>query len=188
MVSCLALKLLQNCRASSPTILLLVAKVLRPVNSMGRSARTAWLYRCGCDALWCGCCWEQNLEIVVGVFGLRAGPADVWCIYRKKMNFSLNPHFTQDDCAHPFTPPSTKCSFVEEASPRCFRINRIICAKNNATGRWYGFGPRDRNCTSRYLAPDTSKEVWPQRPIRPGEQKRTSRNPSPAKSKAGPGS
>jgi len=50
------------------------------------------------------------------------------------------------------SPPSTKCSFVEEASPRRFRINRIICAKNNATGRWYGFGPGDRNCTSRYLA------------------------------------
>ena len=92
------------------------------------------------------------MEIVVGVFGLRAGPTDVWYIYRKKMNFTLNPHFSQDDCAHPFIPPSTKCSFVEEASPRCFHINRIICEKNNATGRWYGFGPGDRNCTSRYLA------------------------------------
>jgi len=96
-------------RASSPTILLLVAKVLRPVNSMGRSARTAWLYRCGCDALWCGCCWEQNLEIVVGVFGLRAGPADVWCICHKKMNFSLNLHFSQDDCSSLYPPP-TKCA------------------------------------------------------------------------------
>ncbi len=62
-----------------------------------------------------------------------------------------SPHFSQDDCSS-FYPPPTKCSFVEEASPRCFRINRIICEKNNATGRWYGFGPGDRNCTSRYLA------------------------------------
>src|SRR5207245_2132585 len=104
------------------------------------------LYR-GCDAVGCGCCWEQNLKIVVGVFGLRAGPADVWCIYRKKMNFSLNLHFSQGRLLILLPPPSTKYSFVEEASPRCFRINRIIREKNNATGHWYGFGPGDGNCT-----------------------------------------
>src|SRR5437879_5069454 len=66
------------------------------------------------------------------------------------MNFSLNLHFSQDDCI--LLPPANQVLFLEEASPLCFRINRIIREKNNATGRWYGFGPGDRNCTSRYLA------------------------------------
>src|SRR5947209_13515772 len=66
------------------------------------------------------------------------------------MNFSLNLHFSQDDCI--LLPPANQVLFLEEASPLCFRINRIIREKNNATGRWYGFGPGDRNCTSGYLA------------------------------------